>query len=201
MSCRRKNVMRHKLKVYKSIFYEKLEIIFWMNICGKTRLNFKEYTNKAISQNWEFSQKKLGYHVKSKNPLYLLMILTSISSKIGEESKSYTKFINFNEFFSAKKSAKAIPPNWYFFAKIFGGCSVRCQKPLYFLAILIKISSKIDEESKYSSKIILYSILKVTIISCRRTNVRRHETQHAHTRFWRNSLECILVLERHEKEW
>jgi hypothetical protein len=45
------------------------------------------------------------------------MILTSISSKIGKESKSYTKFINFNEFFGAKKLAKAIPPNWCFLKK------------------------------------------------------------------------------------
>ena len=48
------------------------------------------------------------------------MILTSISLEIEEESKTYSKFINFNEFFGAKKSAKAIPPNWCFLQKLLG---------------------------------------------------------------------------------
>ena len=134
MSCRRKNLRRHTHKVYKSIFSRKAWGYFWINMCGKTQLNFKEYTIKAISQNWEFSQKKLGYHVKNKNPLYLLMILTSISSKIGKESKSYTKFINFNEFFGAKKSAKAIPPNWCFSQKLLGVFN-RMPKTLVFTSV------------------------------------------------------------------
>lgn len=118
-----------------------------MNICGKTRLNFKEYTNKAISQNWEFSQKKLGYHVKSKNPLCLLMILTSISSKIGEESKNSSIFSISTSFLVLKNRQKRYPQIGVFW-KNFWWYLVKCQKPLYSLAILILISSRIDEESR-----------------------------------------------------
>lgn len=59
------------------------------------------------------------------------MIFTSISLKIEEESKTYSKFINYNEFFGAKKSAKAIPPNWCFSQKLLGVFS-RMPKTLVF---------------------------------------------------------------------
>ena len=91
-----------------------------LNKCAKKRENFTEKSSKAIPPKLENLAKKRRCHARCKKTLYFLMILTLISLKIEEESKTYSKFINFNEFFGAKKSSKAISPNWCFSQKLLG---------------------------------------------------------------------------------
>ena len=86
------------------------------------------------------------------------------------------------------------------YCKNFWGYLFKCQKLLYFLAILISNFSKIGEESKSSPKIELYSILKVATMSCRRTNVRRRKHNQQINAFEKRfSRVFLFVLEVYEK--